>query len=103
MFGRATKAVSLCPPAYYADILCERARVYLSGLFLGDAAAQDDPNDFRKDGRPVRWIRDFKSQEWERLNPQTKAHYERKAMKHRERLQRACEIHKDLKDSMFYV
>lgn len=29
MFGRATKAVSLCPPAYYADLLCERGRAYL--------------------------------------------------------------------------
>ena len=35
LFGRATKAVSICPPAYYADILCERARCYLSGLFDG--------------------------------------------------------------------
>jgi len=33
LFGRATKAVSLCPPAYYADIACERARCYLSGVF----------------------------------------------------------------------
>ena len=33
LFGRATKAVSICPPAYYADIICERARCYLSGLF----------------------------------------------------------------------
>ncbi len=33
LFGRATKAVSICPPAYYADILCTRARVYLSDLF----------------------------------------------------------------------
>lgn len=32
-FGRATKAVSYCTPAYYADILCERARCYLSRLF----------------------------------------------------------------------
>lgn len=31
--GRATKAVSICPPAYYADIICERARCYLSDLF----------------------------------------------------------------------
>ncbi|KAJ0167680.1 Protein argonaute-3 [Colletotrichum tanaceti] len=28
LFGRATKAVSICPPAYYADIVCERARVH---------------------------------------------------------------------------
>ncbi|RDA88089.1 hypothetical protein CP532_5296 [Ophiocordyceps camponoti-leonardi (nom. inval.)] len=28
MYGRATKAVSICPPAYYADIVCERARAH---------------------------------------------------------------------------
>lgn len=33
MFGRATKAVSYCTPAYYADILCERARCYLHQHF----------------------------------------------------------------------
>jgi len=37
LFGRATKAVSLCPPAYYADLLCTRLRCYLSEQF--------DPND----------------------------------------------------------
>lgn len=39
LFGRATKAVSLCPPAYYADILCERARCYIPGL-LDNTPAQ---------------------------------------------------------------
>ncbi|KAH6976771.1 ribonuclease H-like domain-containing protein [Ilyonectria destructans] len=33
VFGRATKAVSICTPAYYADILYERARCYLSSVF----------------------------------------------------------------------
>jgi eukaryotic translation initiation factor 2C len=33
LFGRATKAVSICPPAYYADLVCERARRYLSRYF----------------------------------------------------------------------
>ena len=28
-FGRATRAVSVCPPAYYADLICERGRAYL--------------------------------------------------------------------------
>ncbi|PGH17512.1 hypothetical protein AJ79_01112 [Helicocarpus griseus UAMH5409] len=33
LFGRATKAVSICPPAYYADLVCTRARCYLTRLF----------------------------------------------------------------------
>ncbi|KAJ0119467.1 hypothetical protein J7T55_013669 [Diaporthe amygdali] len=32
LFGRATKAVSVCTPAYYADILCTRARAYKAAL-----------------------------------------------------------------------
>ncbi|KAK3897907.1 hypothetical protein C8A05DRAFT_38514 [Staphylotrichum tortipilum] len=32
-YGRATKAVSLCTPAYHADVVRERARCYLSGVF----------------------------------------------------------------------
>jgi eukaryotic translation initiation factor 2C len=39
LFGRATKAVSICPPAYYADLVCERARCYLSRLFDGSPGA----------------------------------------------------------------
>jgi eukaryotic translation initiation factor 2C len=39
LFGRATKAVSICPPAYYADLVCERARCYLGRLFDGSQGA----------------------------------------------------------------
>jgi len=35
LFARATKAVSYVPPAYYADILCERGRCYIQGLLAG--------------------------------------------------------------------
>ncbi|KAK0647518.1 Protein argonaute-2 [Lasiodiplodia hormozganensis] len=38
LFGRATKAVSYCPPAYYADIACERGRAYLSDVFEASSA-----------------------------------------------------------------
>jgi hypothetical protein len=30
MYARATKSVSLVPPAYYADLACERGRCYLN-------------------------------------------------------------------------
>ncbi|KAF8455766.1 hypothetical protein BDZ91DRAFT_801275 [Kalaharituber pfeilii] len=36
LFMRATKAVSYVPPAYYADILCDRGRCYLQGLLSGE-------------------------------------------------------------------
>lgn len=35
MFARATKAVSLAAPAYYADLACERGRAYLHRMFQG--------------------------------------------------------------------
>ncbi|THH27194.1 hypothetical protein EUX98_g6995 [Antrodiella citrinella] len=35
MFARATKAVSLASPAYYADLACERGRCYLHALLSG--------------------------------------------------------------------
>ncbi|MCJ1248207.1 hypothetical protein MMC30_005424 [Trapelia coarctata] len=39
MWTRATKPVSLCPPAYYADILCTRARCYINDDDDGASAA----------------------------------------------------------------
>src|SRR6202000_759926 len=52
LFGRATKAVSICPPAYYADLVCERARCYLNGLFdvaSGPQAAGPSASDSAKE------------------------------------------------------
>lgn len=40
LFNRATKAVSICPPAYYADLLCERGRCYLFST-LAESHASD--------------------------------------------------------------
>ncbi|KAF2228762.1 Piwi-domain-containing protein [Viridothelium virens] len=39
LYARATKAVSLCPAAYYADLACERARDYLVDYYDATAAA----------------------------------------------------------------
>ncbi|KAF2737080.1 Piwi-domain-containing protein [Polyplosphaeria fusca] len=38
-FARATRSVSVCPPAYYADLLCERGRSYLHTVLKGADAA----------------------------------------------------------------
>lgn len=38
-FSRATKAISTCPPARYAHLVCERARRYLSGIFDVDTSS----------------------------------------------------------------
>jgi len=43
-FRRATKAVSICPAAYYADLVCERARSYLARLFDSTAGASSAGN-----------------------------------------------------------
>jgi len=42
MFARATKAVSLVSPAYYADLACERGRCYLNSLLHGISASGDE-------------------------------------------------------------
>jgi len=41
MFARATKAVSLVSPAYYADLACERGRCYLHKLLQGISSGAD--------------------------------------------------------------
>ncbi|KAI0477781.1 Piwi-domain-containing protein [Xylariaceae sp. FL0804] len=44
LFGRATKAVGICPPAYYADLLCTRQRCYLPELFESSASSAGGPS-----------------------------------------------------------
>ncbi|KAF2003697.1 Piwi-domain-containing protein [Amniculicola lignicola CBS 123094] len=51
-FARATRAVSICPPAYYADLLCERGRSYLHGVLKGDGAVAFSPTEWQRDVHP---------------------------------------------------
>lgn len=37
LYARATKAVSLIPAAYYADLACERGRCYLNDFLVDDS------------------------------------------------------------------
>lgn len=51
-FARATRAVSICPPAYYADLLCERGRSYLHGVLKGDGSTAFAETLWRRDVHP---------------------------------------------------
>lgn len=39
LYARATKAVSLIPAAYYADLACERGRCYLNDFLVDDRSS----------------------------------------------------------------
>ena len=73
LFGRATKAVSLCPPAYYADLGCERARCYLAGHFDMATPAMTPAQSEAGDGGPG------------------------------EAEQKDITVHPNLRDTMFYI
>lgn len=49
LFNRATKAVSICPPAYYADLLCERGRAYLHSTLNENHGADSSVYDASED------------------------------------------------------
>jgi eukaryotic translation initiation factor 2C len=52
-FARATRSVSICPPAYYADLLCERGRSYLQGVLKGDGSTAFSPTQWQRDVNPA--------------------------------------------------
>lgn len=51
LYGRATRAVSICPPAYYADLICTRARSYLSEFFDAAEMQSNDDAESKKGGK----------------------------------------------------
>ncbi|KAJ4311326.1 hypothetical protein N0V94_008001 [Neodidymelliopsis sp. IMI 364377] len=52
-FARATRSVSICPPAYYADLLCERGRSYLHSVLKGDGSTAFSETTWRRDVNPA--------------------------------------------------
>lgn len=82
LYARATKGVSLVPPAYYADLACERARIYLNTIMnLGDDATSTVSSQNTR-----------RSQEEERERVYKRAEQ-----------QWSQGVHLELKDSMFYI
>jgi eukaryotic translation initiation factor 2C len=74
-YVRATKAVSLVPPAYYADLACERARCYLNRFFVSKDSKGKGKG---KDKRGEEQVFEEAKKEWR-------------------------EAHGNLKNSMFYI
>lgn len=75
LFSRATKAVSIPAPVYYADIACERAKRYIVESSADTESGITDTKDMT-DGQRERLRFD---------------------------LQKQIDLHIDLKDSMFYI
>ena len=53
LWARATKSVSLAPPAYWADIACERARLYIQDIFLPSESSDKKADKSAVFGRAV--------------------------------------------------
>lgn len=49
LYARATKAVSLIPAAYYADLACERGRCYLNDFLVDDKATTSGTSKLDRD------------------------------------------------------
>ncbi|KAH9988006.1 ribonuclease H-like domain-containing protein [Xylariaceae sp. FL0662B] len=57
VYGRSTTAVSICTPAYYADIVCERARCYLGSLYnQPSTAAQSHASGSDTEDNPINTV-----------------------------------------------
>lgn len=82
LYARATKAVSLIPPAYYADLACERGRYYLNDLF--NVANEQSTKGSTRGGKS-----DLEVEKTRIFEEATKLW--------------GNGIHNDLKDSMFYI
>ncbi|KAI9762388.1 MAG: hypothetical protein M1835_008038 [Candelina submexicana] len=57
LFGRATRSVSICPPAYYADLVCDRARFYLYDQYNGSDTASTKSSKSTFNPGDYRWSR----------------------------------------------
>ncbi|KAJ7915685.1 argonaute-like protein [Mycena leptocephala] len=54
LYARATKAVSLIPAAYYADLACERGRYYLNEFMVDDKTTNSGRGNFDREEEKTR-------------------------------------------------
>ncbi|KAJ7915348.1 argonaute-like protein [Mycena leptocephala] len=78
LYARATKAVSLVPAAYYADLACERGRYYLNDFMVDDKTTSSGRGHLDREEEKAR-VFDAAKAAW------------------------GEGIHRDIRDSMFYI
>jgi len=86
LYARATKAVSLVPAAYYADLCCERSRLYLNDWLN----APDDKTSSAGTGKGKGKGKMDKEEEEKKAFDAAKAAW-------------GEGLHGDVKDTMFYI
>jgi hypothetical protein len=79
LYARATKAVSLIPAAYYADLACERGRCYLNDFLVDDKASTTAPSGSINREQEEQRVFDAASRSW------------------------GDGLHSDMRGSMFYI
>ena len=92
LYARATKAVSLVPPAYYADIVCEQARFWIHGFLNLGAGSDTTSSAVDPDGGPG------KSSAFKKAREVAEQHVFNAAQK-----MWGNGLHPNLQDSMFYL
>jgi eukaryotic translation initiation factor 2C len=105
LYARATKAVSLVPPAYYADIVCEQARFWIHG-FLNQGGGSDSASSV-DGGAAAAAAAGAGGGDGGRSSASTAMRRAREAAEQRvfEAAQRMWGngLHENLKDAMFYL
>ena len=89
LYGPATKAISICPPVYLADKACTRARLYLHEAFGSPNQDEIKKRKDKKDEKNETGEEKAQREEEERIELQS----------YQDRIQ----VHKNLKDTMFYI
>lgn len=101
-YARATKAVSLMPAAYYADVVCEMARYWIHGfLNQGDGVSSGGESQGGGGGRGGRGGSGG-SRGGRGGGPSAREVAERRVYEAAERMW-GSGLHENLKDSMFYL
>jgi len=91
LYSRATKAVSLVPPAYYSDLACERGRLYINEfLNTPDDQSSSAGTSGKETGKGKGKTKVEKEDDQEKVFNAAKAMW-------------GQGLHEDVKDSMFYI